>query len=113
MSPKRLLIVDVMEETIDLVNRGPPPAPELGNNLVSYDDCERWLLHPTNWIQVGNQIVYWNGNVPKVAARVAQRLIENPQDRPGFFSVIIREQYDLKHPKKKEKETTEDDTQTE
>jgi hypothetical protein len=101
----RLKIIDVVEESNRAVPEGPPPPESLGHNLLTLSDAEHWLMHPKNWVQSDMEIVYWNGNIPKLGRRAARNLLENPLDKPGLFAVIIREQYDLKHPKKEEKET--------
>jgi hypothetical protein len=80
----------------------PPPPQMLGADLKTLDDASQWLLHPTNWVESTSQIVYWTGVIPKLSSFHALRLMDNPQDRPSLFASIIREQWDLKHPKKED-----------
>ena len=108
----KMKIVDVKEANTTVVIHGPPPEPELGKNLVTFADCERWLLHPTNWVKGGTGILYWGGtggSVPRLSARFAERLIRNPEDRPGFYAAVIHEQYEIKHGKKEDPKIEEPD----
>lgn len=67
------------------------PDPDLGRNLRTLDDVRRWLGHPSNWKDTKLFIIYWDGNVPKIARTSVDQL-----KRDGFCEVVIREQINRK-----------------
>lgn len=102
--PRKMSIEDVIDESSKKYYADPPPSLDLGRDLRTFQDCERWLLHSSNHVRSRALLVHWDGVIPRLNVEVARRLIENPEDRPGLFATIIRDQYDKKHPKTDEKE---------
>ncbi len=70
---------------------GPPPSPDLGRNLESFEDVLAWLSHPSNWFKGDTYIVRWDGYVPTIAASHAWQLAPDSFGKDMMLRVVLHE----------------------
>lgn len=76
--------------------------PGMGTNLDTLEKVKRWLQHPDHWFTGETFIIQWDGLVPYITRRHAERLRVETHDT-GLYEVVLKEQYRLKHKKEEEK----------